>query len=125
MLKQKNFSLLLEKDANEALRQTFLAEHVLLLLIESKNFSKKLFCSEKNGLNKKFFFRSFLAEMFCLITPPPFFTKNSRGGKTQKTCIKKGWVNNPPPFLGRVGLFDRGCFISRDKVLHYKNLFGV
>jgi len=70
MLKQKNFSLLLEKDANEALRRTFVAEHVLLVLIESKNFSKKLFCSEKNGLNKKFFFRSFLAEMFCSVTLP-------------------------------------------------------
>ena len=60
---------------------------------------------------------------------PVFYEKSSRqnrekildfflflGGKTQKTCIKKGWVNTPPLFLGRVGLFDRGCFISRDKV---------
>ena len=70
--------------------------------------------------------------------PPPFFTKNSRGeaarkfwafflflgGKTQKICIKKGWVNTPPLFLGRVGLFDRGCFISRDKV-HLNSVWRV
>ena len=38
------------------------------------------------------------------------------GGNSQKLWIQKRWVNNPPPFLGRVGLFDRGCFISRHKV---------
>ena len=81
MPKQKNFSLLLEKDANEALRRTFVAEHVLLVLIESKNFSKKLFCSEKNGLNKKFFFRSSLAEMFCSSIYSIFFS-----AKREKFC---------------------------------------
>ena len=63
-----------------------------------------------------------------LITPL-FFWKNSRGdaarkfwpfflslgGKSQKIWIQKRWVNNFP-FLGQVGLFDRGCFIALDKV---------
>ena len=59
----------------------------------------------------------------------PFFRKNSRGEaarkfwafflflgeNSQKIWIQKRCLNNPP-FLGRVGLFDRGCFISRHKV---------
>ena len=56
-----------------------------------------------------------------MVNTPPFFTKNWAfflflGKKIQKICIKKGWVSNPFPFLGRVGLFDKGCFILRDKV---------